>query len=89
MKDTSTVALLKKVAEIRQEIDKRKRKATILFADMVGSTNYKVLKGPILAAEKIWRHNYTIAEIVKKHEGIVVKYLGDGVLATLKGGKQN
>ncbi|WP_305807248.1 adenylate/guanylate cyclase domain-containing protein, partial [Stenotrophomonas sp. YIM B06876] len=54
--------------------------ATVLFADLSGSTSLYEAWGNERAAEAVTRLTQWIGDVVQGHEGRVVKKLGDGVL---------
>lgn len=58
----------------------RKDKTAIIFADLVGSTLYKQMRGLVPGLLKTRRHNKTVSRAIEEQGGTVVKYLGDGVL---------
>jgi class 3 adenylate cyclase len=65
--------------------DDMRRLATVLFTDIVSSTERLASVG-----DQAWRgvldeHDRTIDELVVAHRGRVVKRLGDGILATFDG----
>lgn len=55
--------------------------ATVVFADLAGSTSVYEALGNAAAAEAIARITRWIAGVCEEHDGRVVKLLGDGVLA--------
>jgi pimeloyl-ACP methyl ester carboxylesterase/class 3 adenylate cyclase len=59
--------------------------ATVLFTDIVGSTERASELGDTAWAEILARHESTAAEIVPEHGGRLVKTTGDGLLATFAG----
>jgi class 3 adenylate cyclase len=59
--------------------------ATVLFTDIVGSTEQAARLG-----DRAWRslldsHDQTVAEVIGRYRGRLVKTTGDGVLATFDG----
>jgi class 3 adenylate cyclase len=59
--------------------------STVLFTDMVASTEQLAARG-----DDAWRrilddHDQTMGRVVAEHRGRVVKQLGDGILATFDG----
>jgi class 3 adenylate cyclase len=86
--DTSPVlAEIKRFLQEPDELvdDDGRRLATVLFTDIVSSTERLAAVG-----DKAWRavldqHDRTIDEIVESFRGRVVKNLGDGILATFDG----
>lgn len=57
---------------------------TVVFADLTGSTSVFEKLGNIKAAQAITRLTQWIGYVCEKHNGRVVKYLGDGVLILFK-----
>ena len=53
----------------------------MLFADLQGSTNYKITHTFFESLRKIMTHNSVVSDIIKKNRGIVIKWLGDGIMA--------
>ena len=56
--------------------------ATVLFTDIVGSTELRVAAGDLVADELFVRFERLLGEIVAAHDGRVIKGLGDGIMAT-------
>lgn len=71
-----------------EEAERRKRNLVILFADMVGSTEYKVTRDLLSWLHKTALHNGTISDTIKEFGGQVVKYIGDEVMATFRADDQ-
>ena len=59
--------------------------ATILFTDLVGSTELRSRLGDTAAEELRRRHDQLLAQAVEAHSGRVVKGLGDGIMASFAG----
>jgi class 3 adenylate cyclase/tetratricopeptide (TPR) repeat protein len=59
--------------------------ATILFTDLVGSTELRGRLGDTAAEDLRRRHDAALSKAVADHDGRVVKGLGDGVMATFTG----
>jgi class 3 adenylate cyclase len=59
--------------------------ATVLFTDLVGSTELRTRLGEQAAEELRRRHDRLLAEAVADHQGRVIKGLGDGIMATFTG----
>lgn len=57
---------------------------TVFLADLVDSTSGKTDYGHDKGMLRIHYHNTLAAETIKKFEGEVIKYIGDGVLAVFK-----
>jgi class 3 adenylate cyclase len=54
----------------------------VMFVDVVGSTHYKQLHSSRKGLAKVLQHNNLATECITKLGGTVVKFLGDGLLAT-------
>jgi class 3 adenylate cyclase len=59
--------------------------ATVLFTDIVGSTEHATAIGDREWRELLDRHDVVAERCVKRHHGTLVKSTGDGVLATFSG----
>jgi class 3 adenylate cyclase/tetratricopeptide (TPR) repeat protein len=59
--------------------------ATVLFTDLVGSTELRTRLGERAAEELRRKHDRLLTEAVEGHGGRVVKGLGDGIMATFTG----
>ena len=59
--------------------------ASILFADLVGSTEFKRYHTPLEGLAKVLQHNLIVTACCKRFSGLVVKYVGDGVMAMFEG----
>jgi class 3 adenylate cyclase len=59
--------------------------ATVLFTDLVGSTELRGRLGEEAADELRRTHDHLLAHAVEAHHGQVVKGLGDGIMATFAG----
>ena len=57
---------------------------SVLFTDLVGSTELRVRLGEDVADELRRVHDQMVAAAVEAHHGTVVKGLGDGILATFE-----
>ena len=58
-----------------------RRQLTVLFCDLVGSTELSGRLDPEELREVIGAYQASVAEPVRRWEGYVAKYMGDGVLA--------
>ena len=75
--------ILRERERLDQELQERfKKEVTILFTDICGYTKYMETKGDISGRAMIQRHNDIVFPLVKKHEGVVIKTIGDAVMAT-------
>jgi len=59
--------------------------ATVLFTDLVGSTELRSRLGENVADDLRRRHDTLVAGAVEVSRGVVVKNLGDGIMATFTG----
>lgn len=59
--------------------------ATVLFTDIVGSTERAVQLGDITWRELLERHDAMVRRAIARHRGRAVKTIGDGFLATFDG----
>jgi class 3 adenylate cyclase/predicted ATPase len=57
-----------------------RRQVTVMFSDLVGSTALSVRMDPEDLREVISAYQKCVAETVRRFDGFVAKYLGDGVL---------
>ncbi|RXG88275.1 AAA family ATPase [Bradyrhizobium vignae] len=58
-----------------------RRQLTVMFCDLVGSSALSVRLDPEDLRAVIGAYHACIAEIITKSEGIIARYMGDGVLA--------
>lgn len=68
-----------------QSIDSERVLATVLFTDIVGSTQSAVEMGDQTWRKLLESHDQIAKRIVERHRGILVKTTGDGILATFDG----
>jgi class 3 adenylate cyclase len=57
-----------------------RRQVTVMFSDLVGSTALAARMDPEDLREVISAYQKCVAETVRRFDGFVAKYLGDGVL---------
>jgi class 3 adenylate cyclase len=57
-----------------------RRQVTVMFSDLVGSTALSARMDPEDLREVISAYQECVAEVVRRFEGFVAKYMGDGVL---------
>jgi len=60
--------------------DAERRQLTVMFCDLVGSTELSARLDPEDLREVIASYHRAVAEIVARFDGFVAKYMGDGVL---------
>jgi class 3 adenylate cyclase/predicted ATPase len=58
-----------------------RRQVTVMFSDLVGSTALSARMDPEDLRELISAYHKCVAEAVRRYDGFVAQYLGDGVLA--------
>ena len=58
-----------------------RRQVTVLFCDLVGSTQMSVVLDPEILATLIRRYQDAVAGAIGRYGGFVAKFMGDGVLA--------
>ena len=68
-----------------QSIDSERVLATVLFTDIVGSTQSAVEMGDQTWRKLLENHDQIAKQMVERHRGILVKTTGDGILATFDG----
>lgn len=77
--------VIKKAKEkLKTPRERNYKSLTVFLADLVGSTSGKTDYGHDKGMLRIHYHNKLAAETIKKFEGEVIKYIGDGVLAVFK-----
>jgi class 3 adenylate cyclase/predicted ATPase len=60
--------------------DAERRQLSVMFCDMVGSTELSARLDPEDLREVIGAYHRTVADVVRSFDGFVAKYMGDGVL---------
>lgn len=60
----------------------KKQMMTVLFTDMVGSTDMTQQRGDVAAQEIVRRHNLIVRNALAKFGGNEVKHTGDGIMAS-------
>jgi class 3 adenylate cyclase len=76
------LSLLTKVTDLEQQFHKNGKNTVILFADLEGSTHYKTTHTFFESLRKIMTHNSVINDAIKENHGNVIKWLGDGIMAS-------
>src|SRR5262249_33778919 len=61
--------------------DAERRQLTVMFCDLVGSTALSARLDPEDLREVIGAYHAAVVEEVRRFDGFVAKYMGDGVLA--------
>jgi len=87
--------MLRAIAELRGEVPQaaqtgskkvpregaERRQLTVMFCDLVGSSALSVRLDPEDLRAVIGAYHACIAEVITKSEGVIARYMGDGVLA--------
>src|SRR3989449_2427886 len=73
--------LLKARSEIDEEIRRHKTHQAVLFTDVVGSTTYFDRFGDTAGLLLLHRHDHLVTAAVEEFQGIVIKTIGDSVMA--------
>jgi class 3 adenylate cyclase/predicted ATPase len=66
--------------EVAPRSDAERRQLTVMFCDLVGSTALASRLDPEDLREVIGVYHRCVAETIRRYEGFVAKYMGDGVL---------
>src|SRR5215831_5762486 len=61
-------------------VEAERRQLTVMFCDLVGSTELSARLDPEDLREVISRYHRAVAGVVAGFDGLVAKYMGDGVL---------
>jgi class 3 adenylate cyclase len=79
--DPAAVALAETATESVPRDEAERRRLTVMFCDLVGSTALSAQ----LDAEEMWRviasYHACIGEVISRYQGMIARYMGDGVLA--------
>lgn len=73
--------LLQARSEIDEELRRHKTKVTVFFTDVVGSTTYFDRFGDTAGLLLLHRHDSLVTSAVEEFHGMVVKKIGDSVMA--------
>jgi serine/threonine protein kinase/class 3 adenylate cyclase len=73
--------LLQARSEIDEELRRHKMKVTVFFTDVVGSTTYFDRFGDTAGLLLLHRHDSLVTSAVEEFHGMVVKKIGDSVMA--------
>jgi class 3 adenylate cyclase len=77
---TSPPSLQPVLIEPKPQASAERRQVTVMFSDLVGSTALSVRMDPEDLREIIAAYHKCVAEIVRRFDGFVAQYLGDGAL---------
>ena len=78
--DTLTASPQAPSAKPKPQETAERRQVTVMFSDLVGSTALSARMDPEDLREVISAYQKCVAETVRRFDGFVAKYLGDGVL---------
>ena len=67
----------------KSAVSAQRRQLTVMFIDLVGSTQLSTRLDPEDLRESIGSYHRYCAELVERNGGFMAKYIGDGVLARI------
>jgi len=80
--------LLRKRKEVLEDLDRKiatyAKSLTLLFTDIVGSTEFFETAGDIAGRQMIQTHNDLLFPIIQTHGGRVIKTIGDAIMASFE-----
>jgi class 3 adenylate cyclase len=65
---------------IRNSLEAERRQLTVMFCDLVGSTDLSGKLDPEDLREVVRAYQETAAEVIERYQGHIAQYLGDGLL---------
>jgi class 3 adenylate cyclase/tetratricopeptide (TPR) repeat protein len=68
-------------SETRDVSEAERRLLTIMFCDLVGSTELSTRLDPEDMRDVITKYHACVTEVVRRFDGFIAKYMGDGILA--------
>lgn len=71
-----------RVQQLRSDLNLNVKSLTIMFTDLRGSTEMYDKAGDMIAYKLVQEHFRLLMEAVKKHNGAIVKTMGDAIMAT-------
>lgn len=82
---TSIEEILREQSRLEKLIqEKFKKELTILFTDICGYTHYMETMGDIVGRSMLQRHNDIVFPLIQQYDGVVIKTIGDAVMATFE-----
>src|SRR5437879_485433 len=81
-------ALLANRTDIDAELQKHKSPITVMFTDLAGSTSFFEKFGDTVGIAWLEEHNQIVIPKVVEHNGVLVKTIGDSVMAYFTDSKQ-
>jgi TolB-like protein/class 3 adenylate cyclase len=79
--DTALSELLRERLRVDAEVARYQRAITVLFVDIVGSTRFYERYGDVAGLTMVQQFLDKLVPVVQAHNGIVVKTIGDAILA--------
>jgi class 3 adenylate cyclase len=65
---------------VRRTLEAERRQLTVMFCDVVGSTDLSVKLDPEDLREVVRAYQEAAADVIQRYEGHIAQYLGDGLL---------
>jgi serine/threonine protein kinase/class 3 adenylate cyclase len=81
-------ALLANRTDIDAELQKHKSPITVMFTDLAGSTSFFESFGDTVGVAWLEEHNHIVIPKVSQHNGVLVKTIGDSVMAYFNDSKE-
>jgi class 3 adenylate cyclase/CHAT domain-containing protein len=79
---TDIDAILAEKVKIERLLESQfKRKITIMFTDIKGSTSYFADKGDLEGRTMIHIHNAMLLPVIQQHDGVLIKTIGDATMS--------
>src|SRR5574340_687283 len=79
--DTALSELLRERLRLDAELARYQQAVTVLFVDIVGSTRFYDQYGDVAGLAMVQRFLDRLFPVIEEHGGIVVKTIGDAILA--------
>ena len=79
--DTAVAELLRERVRLDAELARHQEAVTVLFVDIVGSTRFYEQYGDVAGLTMVQQFLDQLSPIIQQHGGIVVKTIGDAILA--------
>lgn len=79
--DTSLSELLREKARLDDKLAQYQQLVTVLFVDIVGSTRFYEQHGDVAGLGMVQKFFDKLVPLIEQHEGVVVKTIGDAILA--------
>ncbi len=67
-----------------QDLAAAMERSTLLFSDIVGITSFFEAHGDIAGRKRIERHNELLFPVIRRHNGSVLKTIGDAIMASFQ-----